>query len=147
MSLITHRASEFRVAAASVGAVIWLDALLVRLLFHADETAVWMLGRKIPWVCSMRTVFGLPCPTCGMTRSMILSLQGEFRSAWQVAPGGLAATVGLLIFATALLAAAVAGWRGWFRPLGKAALVYGAGTMAVWLGGWIFHFTAALARR
>jgi hypothetical protein len=146
MSSTTHRAGDLRIAAAVVGALIWLDAAALRLLFRADADAVYLLGRKIAWVCSMRSRFGLPCPTCGLTRGVVLSLQGDWGRAWQVAPGGPVAVAGLLALATALLAVAMVGRKGWYSPLRRAALMYGAGAVAVWIGGWVVHFSAALAK-
>jgi hypothetical protein len=40
--------------------------------------AVWNpLARPGPTVCMLRNAFGLPCPLCGMTRGVALSLRGQ----------------------------------------------------------------------
>lgn len=41
-------------------------------------------------VCPSRELLGLPCPGCGLTRSILLILQGRFRESWQLQPFGYA---------------------------------------------------------
>lgn len=49
--------------------------------------AVWcfltVIGRGI---CPMTYLFGLPCPGCGMTRSLLLLLMGQWRQSWEMHP-------------------------------------------------------------
>jgi hypothetical protein len=144
-----------------VGCVTLADALAARCLLRADEEHVFVLGRPIEWVCALRSRFGLPCPTCGLTRSLVMSLHGEFARAWRMAPAGPVAVVGLVGFAMAMLALAwlqrwaqgvpqranalqwEAGARVWMR---KGAAIYAVGAVLVWLGGWVISFRAALER-
>lgn len=147
MSSTTHRGSSTGFAAIAVGAVIWLDAILVRLLFRADESSVWILGHKLADSCALRTHFGLPCPTCGLTRSAVLALHGEWSLAWQIAPVGPFAAAGLLGFATLLLLLPIA--RRFhshiqFGTIRTAALLYAASTVVLWICGWALQFRAAL---
>src|SRR5580658_8127829 len=93
-----------------IGFVSLADALAARWLLRADEERVFVLGRPIEWVCALRSRFGLPCPTCGLTRSVVMSLHGEFARAWRMAPGGPVAVIGLVAFAMAMLALA---WLQW----------------------------------
>jgi hypothetical protein len=144
-----------------VGCVTLADALAARCLLRADEEHVFVLGRPIEWVCALRSRFGLPCPTCGLTRSVVMSLHGEFARAWQMAPAGPVGVVGLVAFAIAMLALAwlqrspqgvppganalkwEAGAHVWIR---KGAAIYAVGAVLVWLGGWAVSFRAALER-
>ena len=41
-------------------------------------------------VCPSREILGLPCPGCGLTRSILLILRGHFRESWQLQPFGYA---------------------------------------------------------
>jgi hypothetical protein len=144
-----------------IGFVSLADALAARWLLRADEERVFVLGRPIEWVCALRSRFGLPCPTCGLTRSVVMSLHGEFARAWRMAPGGPVAVIGLVAFAMAMLALAWLQWspqgvpqradarkweagaRVWIR---KGAAIYAVGAVVVWLGGWAVSFEAALER-
>jgi hypothetical protein len=128
------------------------DALLARLLLRADDEQVFVLGRPIEWVCALRGRFGLPCPTCGLTRSVVMTLHGEFGAAWRMAPVGPVAVSGIIAFALAMLALACsqcagalrweAHTRQWIR---KITAIYAAAAVAIWLGGWAVGFQAALA--
>lgn len=137
-----------------VGWVILADALAARLLLRADEEHVFVLGRPIAWVCALRAQFGLPCPTCGLTRSVVMSLHGEFARAWRMAPAGPVVVVGMIAFALAMLALACSQWAGrprldaqtqaWIR---KGVAIYAVGALVVWLGGWAISFESALSAR
>ena len=49
----------------------------------------------LPSVCLFKEVTGLPCPSCGTTRSLLLLMNGEFRASLMMNPFGflLAAAV------------------------------------------------------
>jgi Protein of unknown function (DUF2752) len=150
-------ASRPGLPALVIGCVTLADALTARWLLRADEVHVFVLGRPIAWVCALRSRFGLPCPTCGLTRSVVMSLHGEFGRAWRMAPVGPVAVVGLLAFALAMLVLAWLQWapqkvdavkweagaRAWIRT---SAAIYAVGAIVVWLGGWAVSFQAALKR-
>src|ERR1700691_5689052 len=89
-----------------IACVTLADALAARCLLRADEEHVFVLGCPIEWVCALRSRYGLPCPTCGLTRSVVMSLHGEFARAWHIAPVGPVAVIGLVAFAIAMLALA-----------------------------------------
>lgn len=141
-------------AAAVTGLAILLEAVMAGLLLRADEARIYVLGRPVGWVCGLKSRLGLPCPTCGMTRSLVLSLHGEISRAWHMAPGGPVIMFGLLGFAAALLVLACMQWQGakrgatsavtWLR---HSALIYAAAAMLVWIGGWAAAFSAALRAR
>ena len=56
--------------------------LVVPLLGAAAFAAVMLLG----WRCPIMLVFGVPCPTCGITRATHLALHGDFGGATQMHP-------------------------------------------------------------
>jgi hypothetical protein len=137
-----------------IACVTLADALAARCLLRADQEHVFVLGRPIEWVCALRSRYGLPCPTCGLTRSVVMSLHGDFGAAWRMAPVGPVAVFGMIAFALAMLALAWSQWTGaltWEMQtrawIGKATAIYAAATVAIWLGGWAVGFQAALAAR
>jgi hypothetical protein len=74
--------------------LIWLSVSLVSLGMAAGWFA---LG--LPWPrCVFHELTGLPCMTCGMTRSAIQFFHGHFLAAFQWNPLVFAALCGLSIF-------------------------------------------------
>jgi len=141
-------------AAAVTGYAILSECAAARLLMRADGKRVYVLGRAIPWECAFRSRTGLPCPGCGLTRSVVLSLHGDLGSAWRLAPGGPVFVLGLEALAVALLALAcvqaLGGQR--LRKRGESwlwggALVYASAAFLAWIGGWMASFSAALSVR
>lgn len=140
--------------AFAIGCVALADLAAGRILFRADSARVYFAGHPIDIQCAFRAATGLPCPTCGVTRSIVMSLHGEFARAWATAPAGPAAVVGLVAAAFAMLLLAwiqatgietrIAQARAWIR---RGGLAYAAASMVVWLAGWAVHFQAALASR
>jgi hypothetical protein len=142
---------------AVAGFAILLQAALARVLLQADEARVYLLGHPLNWACSFHEHFGLPCPTCGLTRSVILTLHGQLQRAWRMAPGGPALTLGILFVAAGvLLLAGVELWSysrstnaRWLEHrikmgLQAGALGYAGVSTVVWLTGWAAQFSAAL---
>ena len=100
--LAASGASGRKQACLAAGVLILLDAIAARVVLTADEACVYVFGHAIAWECAWRRA-GLPCPTCGMTRSVVMALHGEIGRAWHVAPGGPVLAAGLLAVAAALL--------------------------------------------
>jgi glucan phosphoethanolaminetransferase (alkaline phosphatase superfamily) len=57
----------------------------------------------VHWGCWFQQRFGIPCPTCGMTRSVLLTLHGQFNEAVRLNPAGLMLVVGVVLLGLALL--------------------------------------------
>jgi len=137
--------------AAVTGAVMLADAAAARLLLGADTEQVYFLGRPIQVVCAFRRSTGLPCPTCGISRSAVLALHGNLAAAWHVMPAGPVLVLGALATAAVLLGYAAfaprrrpvarAAARKW---MARAAVAYGAAAVILWLGGWTAQFLRAL---
>lgn len=148
--------SRTGISAAAAGLVILFDAAVARVIFQADETRVYLLGHPLNWECSFHAHTGLPCPTCGLTRSVILTLHGHLERAWHVAPGGpalalalLLAAAGMLIVATLQLGSPKEWGNRW--PEQKITIGLQSGTIAcasisiaIWLAGWVDQFSHAL---
>lgn len=68
--------------------------------------ALWTLG--VDWaLCPTAGLFGIPCPSCGLTRATLLLLIGDWRGAMQQHP--------LVVPVLGSLAIAGVGWRKWHR--------------------------------
>ncbi|HEY4261277.1 MAG TPA: DUF2752 domain-containing protein [Schlesneria sp.] len=55
--------------------------------------AVFVASRQatldaLPHVCLVQTIGGIPCPGCGVTRSIFALLIGDLSRAWQTNPAG-----------------------------------------------------------
>jgi hypothetical protein len=147
-------ASRAGFPAFAVAFVTFADLAAARALLRADEARVYFAGRALDLQCAFREATGLPCPTCGLSRSIVMSLHGEFARAWKMAPAGPVAVAGVALFAAALLVYALLHARGgaprisamrlWVR---RGALAYAAAIVAIWAGGWWNAFTAALHAR
>ena len=58
--------------------------------------------RPLPFdVCALKVLTGIPCPTCGLTRSLCHALHGDWAASLGYHPAGIA------------LAAALIGWAIW----------------------------------
>lgn len=65
----------------------WNNYKVGLLLAAAVVVVASLLGHG---VCPSRELIGLPCPGCGLTRSILLILRGRFRESWQLQPFGYA---------------------------------------------------------
>jgi hypothetical protein len=126
------------------GAALVASLAVVRSLASATENTVFWMGSELHWECSFRQQFGIPCPACGMTRSVLLTLHGFWRSALEVNPGGPLLVLGVLLLGATLFAASFRSLtraRPWpdavFRRMTVAASIYGGLVSAVLLGHWV----------
>jgi hypothetical protein len=63
--------------------------------------AVWpLLPVHPPLLCPLRTVTGIPCPLCGITRACVAAVRGDVTASLEYNPAGIA----VVLFALALLA-------------------------------------------
>ena len=121
-------------AAAVIGAVILLHLVAVPLVLRADQDFVYFGSRALPEACALRAAYGIPCPTCRMTRGVVLALHGRLRESAAVnasAPVlvGLGLLLGLFVSANgglqlagrASLAARIRTWTLWIGVAGGAA--------------------------
>jgi hypothetical protein len=135
-------------AAAVLGTLSILELLTLRLLFTADASFVYLLGHRINIVCAARERFGVPCPTCGLTRGFILTLHGHLSDAWRLSPSGPLAVIGILAMSLSLLLVAWMSNRRAAHALSSAkrwvqtgALAYSGIACCVWISSWISTVT------
>jgi hypothetical protein len=76
--------------------------------------------RPLPFdVCALKILTGIPCPTCGLTRSLCHALRGEWAASLGYHPAGV------------LLAAALIGWMVWSAAEARRGCVSPASLVAV----------------
>jgi hypothetical protein len=88
--------------------------------------------------CSFPVLFGLPCPTCGMTTAFAHFAQGHPLASFHAQPAGfllaLCVTAAMLLGLGGMLTGRLR-TPNWYRiPPGRAAIV----TAAVLLFGWMY---------
>lgn len=130
--------SRERLKTGLTGAALLASLALARGLASASPAAVHVAGRELPVVCPSRLLFGVNCPGCGMTRSVLLTLGGDLRSALDVNPAGPFFVAALILLALQLLLAARAPEAGTSvrRRLLPWASLYGVVVAAVMLIQW-----------
>jgi Protein of unknown function (DUF2752) len=99
--------------------------------------------RPLPFdVCAFKVLTGIPCPTCGLTRSLCHALRGEWSASLGYHPAGIA--LALALIGWTIWSAAEAG-RGELvadrvrRQLSSAMLTSG---IAISVGVWLARLTA-----
>ena len=60
-------------------AVFVIFAALILQVRDSDRVAVPWLGFKLPMMCGSRVLFGVECPGCGLTRSIIALASGNLQ--------------------------------------------------------------------
>jgi hypothetical protein len=142
---LTKLLSRPGAGAGVTGAAIVLQLAALRALASATETYVTFAGRELHMECSFRQHFGIPCPNCGMTRSVLLALQGDLGRAMRVNFAGPFLLFGVMLFALAMFflmfyqrshAGAVA--DGARRRVLVWSSAYGALFLAVLIGHWVW---------
>lgn len=112
---------------------------LARGLASASPSAVSVAGHALPVVCPSRLLFGVNCPGCGMTRSVLLTLGGDLRGALDVNPAGPFLVAALILLAVQLLFTAARSPVG-STPVGRRLLpwasLYGVVVACVMLIQW-----------
>ena len=73
--------------------------LALTLQTRADQRVefTWLPGVPMPETCASRSIFGVECPGCGLTRSFIAIARGSLSAAFQQNRTGWLLACGLLI--------------------------------------------------
>ncbi len=90
--------------------------------------AMLAVAVAMPWLphgpglpCPLRTVTGVPCPLCGMTRAVTMAVHGDLGASLAMSPGGIVAVVAALVLLVAWRVRRIA-IPGWAIPLTLGAL-------------------------
>lgn len=78
-------------------------------------------GMGLP-LCGLRTSTGIPCPGCGLTRSVTCVYNGKFEAAWQLNPFGFGFAVAFMLLGP--LAFLPSRWRALLIEKVRAIDVY-----------------------
>ncbi len=76
---MTKRKLYTILAGLSLAGYIWIGWNFIEGLEHF----------AVPSVCLFKEVTGLPCPSCGTTRSLLLLMHGQFRESFMMNPFGM----------------------------------------------------------
>ena len=93
----------------------------------------------IPHVCLFNKLFGIPCPGCGITRSLLACFVGDFGRAWLQNPAGpiLAAS---LVAQVPLRVLALRG-KLWSRRVFCSSRAMATGILIILIVNWINQIT------
>jgi|SRR5215217_6509935 len=119
--------------------VLILGLVVLRVAAWADANQVWLLGKQLHWGCWFKEHYGFPCPTCGMTRSVLLTMHGDFHNALLLNPAGPFFIAGLILLAIISLRFPLIGLKEIkSRQLALGLSLYGWTFACVMLGQWTF---------
>jgi hypothetical protein len=89
--------------------------------------------------CSFRVLFGLPCPSCGMTTAWAYLVRGQVLAAARANCGGmLLGVLAVLAVPWSLISAAGGRWTAW-TPNGTAVAWASTGLLVVMLVQWAWR--------
>jgi hypothetical protein len=134
----------------AAGALVLLALAAARATASATPERVYLLGRELGWGCLFKRLSGLACPACGMTRSVLLTLGGDFDAALSVNPAGPLLVAGLVLLALSLVSLAL--FRRGRGPLAAGlfarraralARAYGLLLVAVMFAHWVAEMFVA----
>jgi hypothetical protein len=95
MSLVLNQALDNATTAATRRRYHWawllfaLVVLAVATALQVPQESVTIAGAPLPEICLSRRLFGLDCPGCGLTRSVVSLAHGQVARAWRFNPAGL----------------------------------------------------------
>ena len=146
---LTRLANRTGSAPGLVGALVLLQLCVLRAVASAATGRTFLFGRELHWDCWFKQRTGFPCPTCGMTRSVLLTLHGQPGAAMQLNPAGLLLVCGLILFSLSMLFLMLYRQRRTsldagllHRRLRLASSAYGALFIAVLILHWLAELIA-----
>ena len=99
--------------------------------------------RLHPWQCPIFSSTGIPCPGCGLTRAMVLLLQGQWRASFQYhAFAPIFLFLGVATLVALVLPASISGplvyrAEAWERQT-KVSVIILTGLILYWLARLLF---------
>ena len=139
------RADRQGLVFGAAGLALLAQLIAVRALTTANDAYVTLAGRELHWACTFKQAFGIPCPNCGMTRSVVFTLHGEWGRALTMNPAGPVLVLGALVLCGVLLAMSFGRLRESrradaspsVRRLALGSALYGGLLVAVLFANWV----------
>jgi hypothetical protein len=125
-------------AAVALAALILLQLAAARVFLSAGADGVWFAGAPIGGACFLRQRAGVPCPTCGMTRSVVLALHGDLAPALEINPAGPVWLLAAFVLSAGLLLVAWRPGERTKRRVRSVALVQGFAFAVTLAGHWVY---------
>lgn len=119
--------------------------VLAAVLTVPDREHVAVAGVTLPPMCAFRSLFGLDCPGCGMTRCFVSAAHGRLAQAWQFH------SAGLFLFALLVAQVPFRSWQIWRLSRGRDEWRHRALTWIPWLllvtlvGHWLWRMSQIAA--
>ena len=141
-----------RIPCASLQSRFWagvwclgcVTLLVVAALVTPDPSGVGTHTQLGAPPCSSMMLWGVPCPTCGMTTAFAHTVRGQWLSAIRVQPAGWLAAVATALCALVTAVTVVTGrkWAvNWYRaPPGRVAV----SIVAIVLLAWLYRVSVAV---
>jgi|DewCreStandDraft_4_1066084.scaffolds.fasta_scaffold00803_39 hypothetical protein len=136
------------VPAAATAIALIIQLLLAAWLFTTGGDRVYFLNRAIAETCAWKSRYGMPCPSCGWTRAVVLTLHGDPAAGWRSNPTGPLTVLGMAAVALALLLVAAyqrlrgAVPPGFRRGLAGGLVLYAFATCLIGALAWLRLITA-----
>jgi len=85
-----------------VAMIVLLNLAVAYVLLTADRDTVFVEGQPMHMACSFKQHFHVPCPACGMSRAVVMTLHGDVSEASTMNPGGPLGVLTALYFSLAM---------------------------------------------
>jgi Protein of unknown function (DUF2752) len=102
---MTRRKLYIVLAALSLAGYVWLGWNFIEGSAHS----------AVPSVCLFKEVTGLPCPSCGTTRSLLLLIHGRFLESFMMNPFGILLAVALTVVPLWIMADTLSSSESFYR--------------------------------
>lgn len=119
---------------------IHLNVLLSHLLLLIPAAIVICLSMDlsiIPHVCLFHQLFGIPCPGCGITRSLLALFVGDIHRAWILNPAG--PFLGMSLVAQVLLRIQALRMERWSMRAFGLSRAMTIGVLIILIVNWLYQ--------
>ena len=105
---------------------------------------------SVPSICLFKEVTGLPCPSCGTTRSLLLLMHGDFRESFMMNPFGMMLALALMVMPLWIMADAFSRSGTFYRRYAQMEYLFthnkliAASAAAIVVLNWVWNITKGL---